>query len=198
MPQNRRSFLKHSAAAISAASFGVESASADTPSLDQVESLDSAILRAIGEAVLPDSIGPTGREIAVQAFELWVSDFQPVAELTHPYGGSTIPYGPPDPEPGWSAQLRALELLAEARWGSAFSNITKDRRRELLEEQMDAPTEGFPSPARAQHVATALMAHYFTSADAVDLCYQVRIAKLECRSINQVEERPVSLEEFLP
>jgi hypothetical protein len=198
MSQNRRSFLKHSAAVISAASLGADGATPDTPFNDQRKSLDPAILRAVADAVLPNSIGPNGKEIAVEAFELWISEFHPVAELTHPYGGSEIPYGPPDPEPGWSSQLSALAMLSDARWGSPFADLSNDRRRELLEEQIGAPTETFPPPGRAQHVATALMAHYFTSADAVDRCYQVRIAKLECRSIVDVKEQPAPLEEMLP
>lgn len=98
--------------------------------------LDATLLRAVGDAVLPEAIGPDGREVAVGACEVWLSEFQPVAELRHPYGGLELAYGPPDPEPGWSG---------------------------------------------------------FTSADAVDRCYGVRITKLECRSIDDVGERPERL-----
>jgi hypothetical protein len=198
MTQDRRAFLKHSAAALSAASLGAEDAIAATPSVELPRALDATLLRAVGDAVLPEAIGPSGREVAVAAFELWLSDFQPVAELTHPYGGWEIPYGPPDPEPGWSAQLEALDLLAQARWGSRFASLPTDRRREILGEQMGAPIDGFPAPGRARHVAVALMAHYFTSADAVDRCYGVRITKLECRSIDDVGERPERLLEDQP
>ena len=86
--------------------------------------------------MLPEAIGPDRREVAVGACEVWLSEFQPVAELRHPYGGLELAYGPPDPEPGWSG---------------------------------------------------------FTSADAVDRCYGVRITKLECRSIDDVGERPERL-----
>ncbi len=192
MTQDRRAFLKHSAAALSAASLGAEGVSA-APPIAPPRALDSLLLRAVGDAVLPEAIGPDGRETAVGAFELWLSGFQPVAELRHPYGGSAIPYGPPDPEPGWAAQLEALDLLAEARWGSPFAAVSVERRRELLGEQIGVPSDGFPAPGRAQHVAVALMAHYFTSADAVDRCYGVRITKLECRSIDDVGERPTPL-----
>ena len=195
MAQDRRSFLKHSAAALSAAALGTENALGATPTTQPPRALDAALLRAVGDAVLPEAIGPEGREIAVGAFELWLSDFQPVAELTHPYGGSEIPYGPPDPEPGWSAQLEALDLLAQARWGSPFPELSVHRRKEILGEQMGAPADGFPAPGRAQHVGVALMAHYFTSPDAVDRCYGVRITKLECRSIDDVGGRPERLRE---
>tara|TARA_B100000530_G_C15894687_1_gene462892 strand:- start:495 stop:1091 length:597 start_codon:yes stop_codon:yes gene_type:complete len=194
MKQNRRSFLKQSAAAVSAASIGVGGADDQSPSAEHDRELDEKMLRAIGNAVLPESIGETGRELAVEAFELWLSEFEPVAELTHPYGGSEIPYGPADPVPGWSAQIEALDLLSRAKWNTGFVNLTNQKRRELLGEQMDESSDtSFPSPGRAHHVGTALMAHYFTSADAVDRCYQMRIAKLECRSIGNVENRPEPL-----
>ena len=198
MAQDRRAFLKHSAAALSAASLGAQDALGATPPSEPPRALDPTLLRAIGDAVLPEAIGPEGREIAVGAFELWLSDFQPVAELRHPYGGWEIPYGPPDPEPGWSAQLEALDLLAQARWAPPFASLSVDRRREILGEQMGAPTGGFPAPGRARHVGVALMAHYFTSADAVDRCYGVRITKLECRSIDDVGRRPEPLREGQP
>ena len=197
MAQDRRTFLKHSAAALSAASLGAEDAIAAHPT-ELPRALDATLLRAVGDTVLPEAIGPNGREVAVGAFELWLSDFQPVAELRHPYGGWEISYGPPDPEPGWSAQLEALDILAEARWGALFASLSADRRREILSEQMGAPTNSFPAPGRAQHVAVALMAHYFTSADAVDRCYGVRITKLECRSIDDVGRRPEPLREGQP
>ena len=198
MAQDRRTFLKHSAAAVSAASLGAEDAVTATPPTEPPRALDATLLRAVGDAVLPEAIGPNGREVAVGAFELWLSEFQPVAELRHPYGGWEISYGPPDPEPGWSAQLEALDILAEARWGALFASLSADRRREILSEQMGAPTNSFSAPGRAQHVAVALMAHYFTSADAVDRCYGVRITKLECRSIDDVGRRPESLREGQP
>jgi len=198
MTHDRRTFLKHSAAALSTASLGAEGAIAATSPIEPPRALDASLLRAVGDAVLPEAIGPNGLEVAVGAFELWLSDFQPVAELTHPYGGWEIPYGPPDPEPGWSAQLEALDILAEARWGSSFASLSADRRRGILGEQMGAPTDGFPAPGRARHVAVALMAHYFTSADAVDRCYGVSITKLECRSIDDVGRRPERLREGQP
>ena len=151
MAQDRRTFLKHSAAALSAASLGAENAIAATPPTEPPRALDATLLRAVGDAVLPEAIGPNGREVAVGAFELWLSDFQPVAELRHPYGGWEIPYGPPDPEPGWSAQLEALDILAEARWGALFASLSADRRREILSEQMGVPTRlpcSRPSEAR--------------------------------------------------
>ena len=192
MAHDRRTFLKRSAAAVSAASLGAQRAEAAEPPVRQ-RALDRALIRGVGDAVLPESIGPEGREAAVAAFELWLADLEPVAELRHVYGGHEIPYGPPDPEPGWSAQLESLELLADARWGSSFVELPIDRRRELLGEQMGGPPSGFPQPARAGHVALALMAHYFASADAVDRAYGVRIAKLACRSTDNVGERPPAL-----
>lgn len=194
MPHDRRTFLKRSAAALSAASLAAHDVAGAAPPEEAARPLDAALLRAVGDAVLPESIGADGREAAVRSFELWLADFEPVAELTHPYGGWEIPYGPPDPEPGWSAQLESLDLLAEARWDARFSDLSIARRREMLEEQMGDTGTAFEDPGRARHVAVALMAHYFSSPDAVDRCYGVRIQKLECRGLDDVGARPDPLE----
>lgn len=189
MAQDRRTFLMRSAAALSGVSLGADELSA-TEAPQAPRALNTALIRAVGAAVLPESLDPEDRDRAVVAFELWLADFEPVAELTHPYGGWEIPHGPPHPEPGWSAQLEALDLLADARWGADFAELSIDRRRSLLQEQVGEPEGGFPAPGRAQHVAVALMAHYFTSPEAVDRCYGVRIGRLECRSMEGVGDRP--------
>lgn len=200
MTPDRRTFLKHSTAALSGGMLAGPEALYETPTQSAegrralgarvVRALDAPLLRAVGDAVLPESLPANQREDAIASFELWLEGFDPVAELRHPYGGDVVPYGPPDPTPGWSAQLEALDLIADARYQATFGELDRGARRTLLQEQITDPGEGLPSTVRARHIATALMAHYFGSPVATDRCYGVAIRRLECRSNDTVGGRP--------
>ncbi|MCA9739576.1 MAG: hypothetical protein KC645_18260, partial [Gemmatimonadetes bacterium] len=84
-------------------------------------SLDGGLLRAVAVLVLPAELSPVEQEEAVQGFERWAAGYEPVAELNHGYGTSEIRYGPPDPRPGWAAQLRGLDLEAQRRSQTGFA-----------------------------------------------------------------------------
>jgi hypothetical protein len=97
-----------------AAGGGPAPAPGATPAAGRVREvgLDRATLVAVGEVVLPGELGATGRASAVDAFVAWVAGYEPVAERMHGYGYADVRYLPPDPAPGWRAQLEGLELLA--------------------------------------------------------------------------------------
>lgn len=202
MTPDRRDFLKRSAAIVSAVMLadGTDALGADEGSGVSVprRALDPDLLRATGEAVLPESLDPEGREDAVRAFELWWEAFEPNAELMHPYGGWVIPHGPPDREPEWSRQLAALEREAVARLGTPFAEATIEARRQILAEQVTDAGPEFPLPAYAEHVAVALLAHYYRSGDARNRCYGARIDPLTCRSTATVSALPPALGEPPP
>ncbi len=189
MTRDRRSFFKTSASAISAAGLtGCGTDASEHPASTDVRRLDRVRLRAVGDAVLPESLGEDGRERAVVAFEIWLQELEPEAELVHPYGGWIVPYAPGDPSARWAEQLEALEQ------GAQDGSITLQDRRAMLAERIEDEGPGFPSPAYAHHVAVALMAHYFGSSDATNACYGVAIDKLRCRVIATAGEKPPSLE----
>lgn len=191
MTQDRRSFLKRSGAAVSAAALaGCTSDHRPSASGGRSARLDPAALRAVAAVVLPAELGDSGREAAVASFERWAREYEPVAELNHGYGTSEIRYGPPDPVPAWQAQLMALELEANARTGDSFTALDTGARLALLERQGLDAGSGLPSPVRARHVAVALMAHWFGSADAVDRCYRRRIAERTCRGTRTSPAEP--------
>jgi hypothetical protein len=192
MTHDRRTFLKRSGAALSVAAVGTtlpQTLAADAA----VRRLDPALLRAVAEVVLPSELGAPMREEAVADFEAWANAYEPVAEMNHGYGTSEILYGPPDPVPAWTAQLEALELETQKRTGSAFAALTPNARRALLERQGLDGGNGMPNPLGAQHVAVALMAHWFGSADAKDRCYERRIGEQTCRGIDSAPAEPREL-----
>jgi hypothetical protein len=187
---DRRSFLKRSGAVLGAAAVGTSLPGAAASESTAARRLDPTVLRALAEVVLPSELGAMEREEAVFAFEAWAEEYQPVAEMNHGYGTSDISYGPPDPVPMWTAQLEALNLEATKRAGSAFAALEADARTDLLRRQALDSGNGLPNPLRAEHIAVALMSHWFRSPDAVDRCYGRRIAERRCRGIDTAPNEP--------
>lgn len=155
--------------------------------------LPGETLRAVAEAVLPAELGDDGRERAVAAFERWCEGLEPLAELSHPYLVPETRYSGPDPRPGWTAQLEALDKECMSRHGVFLAALDTAGRRELLERPLEGAGPGLGSPASASHVAAALMAHFYSSPVATDLCYGVTIAKQQCRGLQGAEALPVQV-----
>lgn len=195
MTHDRRAFLKRTGAALSAAA--AAGCVPDTPPGETAQpgrDLAGPLLDAVGAVVLPAELGDERRAQAVADFAAWVRDYRAVPELNHGYGTHEIRYGPPDPAPGWLAQLDALDLEAQGRHGAPFAEIDGSARRDLVTAAMAADRgTGLPSPLRARHVATALMAHWYESPEAVDLCYGRRVSPRTCRSLEGSSVEPEAL-----
>jgi hypothetical protein len=204
---DRRAFLRAAGAlAAGAAAAGCDAprapggAPAAAPSATPVAgrsrdvALDPAALAAVGEVVLPGELGDAGRAAAVDAFVAWISGYEPVAERMHGYGYADIRYLPPDPAPGWRAQLEGLELLARRSRGASFAALPVVERRALVESALAGiPGDRLPAPLAAGHVALALLSHWASSPAAWDLAYGARITPSTCRPLDDAPRRPLPL-----
>ena len=197
MAESRRSFLKQSAATVAAVSLTGCAPGAGREAAGEIDGDTSALpaetLRAVAEAVLPGELGSDGRERAVAAFERWSEGLEPVAELGHPYLVPEIRYSGPDPRPGWAAQLQGLEKECTSRHGVSLSELEVPDRRKLLARPLRGARSGLGAPGNADHVALALMAHFFDSPTATDLCYGRAIRKELCRTLEGAEDEPPTL-----
>jgi hypothetical protein len=156
--------------------------------------LDRATLAAVGEVVLPGELGEAGRAGAVDAFVAWIAGYEPVAERMHGYGYADVRYLPPDPAPGWRAQLEGLELLARRSRGAALGALPVAERRALIESALaGTPGDRLPAPLAAGHVALALLSHWAASPAAWDLAYGARITPATCRPLGDAPRRPLPL-----
>ena len=156
--------------------------------------LDRPTLAAVAEVVLPGELGAAGRAGAVDAFVAWVAGYEPVAERMHGYGYADVRYLPPDPAPGWGAQLAGLELLARRSRGASFAALPIAERRALVESALaSTPGVRLPAPLAAGHVALALLAHWASSPAAWDLAHGVRITPATCRPLGDAPRRPLPL-----
>lgn len=190
---DRRSFLQSLGVLVPATALGGMAAPADAEAA--LPPLDDALMLALGEAVLPSELGPEGVQRVVVAFQGWLAGFQPVAELNHGYGTGELAYTAADPGPGWGAQLRALDLLARRRLGRGFAALAAEERRELVRallarERLDR----LPDVADAPHVAVGLLAYFYGTPEATDLCYRAAIRRTACRPLSDNPERPAPLQ----
>jgi hypothetical protein len=197
MSTNRRTFLAQAGATIAAAG-GLAGSPPSAPAQTAPRALDATLLAAIGDAVLPESLGAAGRSRAVRAFSAWIAAYHPVAEEMHGYGDAEITYTPADPAPGWNAQLEGLELLARRKHHRGFAALDVQARRALLKPQLAQLSRQRgdrlpPNPLAAPHVAIALLAHWADSSEATDLAYGVRIGKGECRLLADSPRKPLPL-----
>lgn len=201
MTHDRRDFLRRSLLGAAGAALPLTAVEAEGPPAGRSAAqpapalLDPLLLAALGDAVLPESLGAEGRRRAVGAFAGWVAAYVPVAEAMHGYGDAELTYTPADPAPGWRAQLQALDLLARRTTRRGFAQLDVAGRRTVLavplREVRDATLPA--SPLHARHVAVALLAHWAATSDAQDRAYGARIGAGECRSLSDTARRPLPL-----
>lgn len=193
MAISRRAFLTWAAGAIPAAVV-VRHAHAIAVSALSGTGAPSATLRAIGDVVLPSALGADGIDRAVAAFKGWMTGYREHAELTHGYGTSRIRYSGPTPVTRWASQLDMLDAASRKRFGAAFASIGRDRGDLLVREALaGAKLDRMPAVADAGHVALALVAHFYASSTASDLCYGAAIGREQCRPLAQSSREPLPL-----
>ncbi len=63
----------------------------------------------------------------------------------------------------------------------------------VLAELAELKVDRLGSVGRAPHIAVALLAHFYASPEATDLCYQVKIGKETCRPLASSSRQPLPL-----
>ncbi|HEX6316822.1 MAG TPA: gluconate 2-dehydrogenase subunit 3 family protein [Gemmatimonadaceae bacterium] len=193
----RRTFLGWLSGLGAALGLGVRTrdAAAGTAATEpQQAPLNEAAIRSIAEAVLPAELGPTGVARVSRGFAQWISAYKPGVELVHPYGSAQLRQTAASPAPRWRSQLATLDRDARAKYRRGFSAISVEQRRALIREALAAERlNRLPDPLEAGHVAMALMAWYFTTPEATNLCYNARIDRQQCRPLVNVSRQPLPL-----
>jgi hypothetical protein len=168
---------------------------AETPeSNEQSGNLDAAIVRGVADAVLPSELGNDGMGTVSRAFTQWIGGYRPGVELVHPYGSTELRQTGASPIGRWRSQLAALDASAREKHRTAFPALTRDQRRDLVMSSLgDERLNRLPDPLQANHVAMALLAWYFATPDAVDLCYNAKIGRNQCRPLVHSARHPLPL-----
>ena len=155
---------------------------------------NGTLLAALGAAVLPAELGAEGTRRAVADFQRWMDGYRPGAEANHGYGTGAIQQLPSDPRPRWRTQLAALDADARRAHGQSFTQVTLANRQALVRAALTGERgESLPSPVTARHVAVAMLAHFYDSTTATDLCYEARIGRQQCRPLAASAQQPVPL-----
>jgi hypothetical protein len=158
-----------------------------------VADLDPRQLRGLGSAVLPSELGQDGVNRVVTAFERWLEGYREGVELVHGYGTGELRRTGPSPALRWSAQLRELDTSARKQ-GHSFEQLGLDDRRLLITAALEGQRgSGLPPVDRAPHLALGLLAFFYDSPEATDLCYQARIGSNGCRPLAGSPQRPLPL-----
>ncbi|MEO7156598.1 MAG: hypothetical protein ABI039_03490 [Vicinamibacterales bacterium] len=151
------------------------------------------VLRDVAATVLPSAIGRKGQDDAVDGFLKWIRDYKEGVALSHGYGDPRLVKSGPSPVDGYSKQIAALQQAAQAR-GGRFGALSLAIRRDLLDAAFKAAeVRNLPGRPDGKHVIADLMAHYFRSSGANDLCFNARIGRNTYRAIRVTTVRPQAL-----
>ena len=151
------------------------------------------VLRDVAATVLPSSIGAAGHNEAVDNFLRWIREYKEGVALSHGYGEPRLVKSGPSPAPAYSKQILALQQAAQAR-GGRFGALPTEVRRQLLDAAFKAAdVRNLPGRPDGKHVVADLMAHYYRSSGANDLCYNARIGRNTYRAIRVTTVRPQPL-----
>lgn len=160
---------------------------------DELPADQVSVLRDVAATVLPSSIGSKGQNDAVDNFLRWIREYREGVALSHGYGEPRLVKSGPSPAPSYTKQLIALRQAAQSR-GGRFGALPIEARRELLDAAFTAAeVRSLPGRPDGRHVVADLMAHYFRSSDANDLCYNARIGRNTYRAIRVTTVRPAPL-----
>ncbi len=174
---------------------------------------------ALARVVLPTALSGDERRRVVARFAAWVEGFAPGVELMATEDTaflSELPFSrqmrsaPTSPRTRYDEQLDALDEEARERHGVAFTALGSTESdaivRELVESAVarlkphdlnpiGAPALWLAGPAAfvgtpADHVAIALMAFYFGSAEGVGRSLERVVDPRTCRGFDGIERPP--------
>lgn len=154
----------------------------------------ATVLRALAEVVLPSELGRAGSRQVVTDFQRWIDGYRQGVEVTHGYGTSRLRFTGPTPATRWAGQLEALDAESRRRHAKPFAEITAERREAIVREALSQDRlDRIPAVGEARHVAIALLAFFYDSPAATDLCYEARIGRQTCRPLAQAGMQPVKI-----
>jgi hypothetical protein len=156
-----------------------------------------AALIALADVVLPTSeLGRAGVNRAVNAFLDWGKRYRENAELNHGYGTSRLRASGPTPMTRWSKQLDDLDAAAQSAHQKPFRELTPRDRTDIVRAALQTSgqrIDRMPSVTDSQNVILALIAHFYDSSAATDLCYQAQIGRQTCRPLAAQSRKPLPM-----
>jgi hypothetical protein len=188
MTLSRRTFVAWAAGALPVA---IVARSADALGAAWLAN-DEATLNALARAMLPSDLGAAGATKVARDFQAWIDGYAENAEINHGYGTSALRFSRPSPRVAWAAQLEALGSRLSA--GKKFVDMSLDQRRAIIREELkNERIDRMPAVGTASHIALGLLAFYYGSSQAADLCYGSQIGRQNCRPLAANSRKPLPL-----
>jgi hypothetical protein len=155
---------------------------------------DPATLDALAAAVLPSELGRVGIAKVARDFREWGARYRESSELVHGYGTSRLRSTGPTPLTRWTSQLDELEGQSRSTHQRRFSELTVAQRADLVRAALQGQrVDRMPAVVDANHVAVALLAHFYDSSVANDLCYGAQIGRQTCRPLSASSRKPLPM-----
>jgi hypothetical protein len=143
-------------------------------------------LQALAAVVLPAELGGAGIDRTAEAFIRWVRGYRACAEMDHGYGATRLRSKGSSPAPNYLLHLESLR-------GALLSGDMDSKRQAVTAALEQAKITDLPRTPDGRHIAADLMAFYFRSGDANDLCYRAAIGRELCRGLDGSEQAPAPL-----
>jgi hypothetical protein len=125
------------------------------------------------------------------AFRDWAAKYKENAELVHGYGTSRLRSTGATPLTRWTAQLDQLDADAQRLRQRRFRDLSAGDREQVVRDALNAERiDRMPAVVDANHVAVALLAHFYDSPGAADLCYEAQIGRQTCRPLAAQASKP--------
>ena len=152
------------------------------------------LVAAIGDVVLPSTLGAEGRAKAVGAFVRWLDEYKAGVPMSYGYG-SQLPSAvvPPSPLLRYPSQFKRLQELSGSH-GAKFLALSPADRKSVVEAALvEAKVDKLPDRPDGEHIASDLLSHFYASSDGNDFLYNASIRVSYCRGLGSSSDRPVSL-----
>jgi hypothetical protein len=163
------------------------------PALTASPAAQNTSLQDLAMVVLPQSLGAKRIAEVATAFEAWASQYPAGADAGYGYGDPRPAVLGPNPSLRYSDQIKALDVSAAAANGSFAAAEMQVKRAIVQAALVNAGVTSIPSRPNGKHVATDLMAYFYSSSDGKDFCYNVAIRESDCRGLESSGARPPEL-----
>jgi hypothetical protein len=152
-----------------------------------------AFLLALAEVVLPSEIGPAGQAEVVEGFVRWLRNYDADAEMDHGYGFTRLRRTGPSPASRYPVLVALIDKQTAAKLGrpkATFASAPVALRRTIVEDSLRSVKAERLLTRPGGNVIEDLMAFYFHSSAANDLCYRAAVGRDACRGLPGSEDPP--------
>jgi hypothetical protein len=150
-------------------------------------------LLALAEVVLPSEIGAAGQAEAVERFVRWLRSYDADAEMDHGYGLTRLRRTGPSPASRYPVLIALIDRQTAAalrRPKATFASAPLAVRRTIVEDSLRSVKGQRLLTRPGGNLIEDLMAFYFQSSAANDLCYRAAIGREACRGLPGSEDPP--------